>query len=97
MAANGHRHPATPSHTRPRNACSDGTSSLVRHHPATLRNCLTVKQVHTGSVLGIADRDVGGIAAAGRAAAAITGTWHREPATPARPAYPGRSFACACL
>ena len=44
-AANGHRHLATPSRIRPCNACSDGTSSLFCHHPATLRNRLTVKLV----------------------------------------------------
>jgi hypothetical protein len=46
MAANGHSHPPTLSHTGPRNTWSDGTSSHVWHHQATLRNRLTVKQVH---------------------------------------------------
>jgi hypothetical protein len=45
MAANGHRRPATPSHTEPRNTCSGGTSSHVCHRPATLRACLVLKQV----------------------------------------------------
>ncbi len=36
LAANGHSRPAAPSHTEPHNACSDGTSSLACHHPATL-------------------------------------------------------------
>ena len=41
-------YPATLS---PRNTWSDGTSSLVRHHAATMHNCLTVKQVGTRSPL----------------------------------------------
>ena len=45
MAANGHRHLATPSHIRPRNACSDGTFSLVWHHLATPRLRLILEQV----------------------------------------------------
>jgi hypothetical protein len=53
MAANGHRHLATPSHIRPRNACSGGTSSLACHHPATLWNRLILKQVCGQSVLSL--------------------------------------------
>jgi hypothetical protein len=45
LAANGHRRPAKPSHSGPRNMLSDGTSSPVCHHPATLGNCLILKQV----------------------------------------------------
>ena len=44
MAANGHSHPPTLSHTGPRNTWSDGTSSLVWHHLATLQNRLILKQ-----------------------------------------------------
>jgi len=46
MAANGHNHPPTLSHTGPRNTWSDSTSRGVWHHQATLRNRLTVKHVH---------------------------------------------------
>jgi putative transposase len=46
VAANGHGRPATPSLIEPRNTCSDCTSSDVWHHPATLRNRLSVKQVY---------------------------------------------------
>ena len=46
MAANGHSHPPMLSHTGPRNTRSDGTSNHIWHHPATLRNRLTVKQVY---------------------------------------------------
>ena len=45
MAANGHSHPATLSHTGPRNTWSDGTSSQVWHYPATQRIRLILKQV----------------------------------------------------
>jgi len=45
LAANGHRHPATPSYTGPCNTWSDGPSSHVRHHPATLSDRLILKQV----------------------------------------------------
>ena len=41
----GRQRPQSPSHTRPRNAWSDDSSSPVWRHPATMRNCLTVKQV----------------------------------------------------
>ena len=51
LAANGHRRPATPSHRGPRNTWSDGTSSHIWHHLATLRNRLTVKQVDRELVL----------------------------------------------
>lgn len=37
--------PPSPSHTRLHNASSGGTFSHVWHHPATLQNRLTVKQV----------------------------------------------------
>lgn len=55
LGANDRSRPATPSHTGPRDTWSDGTSSHVCHHSATLRDCLTVKQVHRESVLGFAD------------------------------------------
>jgi hypothetical protein len=55
LAANGHRHPATPIHTGPRNTCSGGTPSHVWHHSATLCDRLTVKQVHRQLVLDFAD------------------------------------------
>jgi hypothetical protein len=42
---NGHNHPATPSHTEPRNTCSEDTSSLVWHHMAILRLRLILEQV----------------------------------------------------
>jgi len=45
VAANGHRYPATPGHTEPRNTWSDGTSSHVWHHPATFCDRLVLKQV----------------------------------------------------
>ena len=41
--------------------------------------------------------DVGGRAAAGRAAAAIAGTWHREPATPAWRLHPYFLQAACCM
>jgi hypothetical protein len=46
LAANRHRHPATPGHTRPCNTWSEGISSHVRHHLATLCDRLILKQVH---------------------------------------------------
>ncbi len=46
LAANAHSRPAAFSLSEPHNVRSDVTYSLVRHHPATLRNYLTVKQVH---------------------------------------------------
>jgi hypothetical protein len=46
LAANGHRRPATPGYTGPGNTWPGGTSSHVRHHPATLYHRLIVKQVH---------------------------------------------------
>jgi hypothetical protein len=55
MAVNGHRRLAIASHCGPRNTWPDGTSSLIGRHPATLRNCLTVKQVHRELVLDFAD------------------------------------------
>ena len=58
MAANGHSHPPTLSHTGPRNTWSDGTSSHVWHHQATLRNRLILKQVlahqHQSELIAIA-------------------------------------------
>ena len=45
MAVNGHRRLAIPSHCGPRYTWPDGTSSLIGRHPATLRNCLILKQV----------------------------------------------------
>jgi len=45
----GCQRPPPPSHTQPRNTWSDGISSLVCDHPATLRNCLILKQVVTRS------------------------------------------------
>lgn len=50
LPANGHGHPAMPSHTQPRKTSSDGTSSLVWHRPATVRNRLILKQVARGSL-----------------------------------------------
>ncbi len=85
MAANGHHHPATPSHIRRRNACPDGTSSLVWHHPATLRNCLTVKQVHRELVLDFADPGGIGGTTTGSSLPRSPGPWRPELATPARP------------
>jgi hypothetical protein len=58
MAANGHRRPATPSHTKPRDTWSDGTSSHVCHHPATPRNRLILKQVHREFVIPACQRSV---------------------------------------
>ena len=42
----GCQQPQSPSHTTPHDTWSDGISSLLWPHPAALRNCLTVKQVH---------------------------------------------------
>lgn len=55
MAVNGHRLLAIPSHSGRRIIWPDGTSSLIRRHPATLRNCPILKQVHRESVLRFAD------------------------------------------
>ena len=46
LAANGHRHPATSSLTKPHNSSSNGTSSHVWQYPATLCDRLILKQVH---------------------------------------------------
>jgi hypothetical protein len=54
LAANCHCQPATSSRAGPCNTCSDGTSSLFWHQPATLCNRLTVKQVYKESVAGFA-------------------------------------------
>lgn len=54
----GCQRPPPPSHVqpqRPRNTWSDGTSSHIWHRLATLRNRLTVKQVHREVALGFAD------------------------------------------
>jgi len=46
-----HGRPATPRLVEPRNTCSDGTSRLVQHRPATLWNRRILKQVHSQSPL----------------------------------------------
>jgi len=62
LAANGHRHPATASHTRPRDTQSNGTSSHVCHHTATPQNRLTVKQVYEDCGPTFRTRDIDAIA-----------------------------------
>jgi hypothetical protein len=53
-ALNGCQRPswlAIPSHSGPRNTCSASISSHVCHHPAALRNRLTVQWAHRELVL----------------------------------------------
>ena len=45
LAGNRHHHPGIPGLVEPHNARSDGTYSLLRHHPTTLCVRLVLKQV----------------------------------------------------
>jgi len=92
----GSQRPQSPSHTQPRNTCSDGTSSHVRHHPATLRLRLILKQVHRESVLDIADPRHGRHPRCRRGRRRDhRGTWRPEPTMSTILFLPGCPLACA--